>query len=105
LFSSQDKLEPFFHLAAEERQESEEKVNRRGIRIELQRSLQLRLLARQIPIQDPFGFAQIAMRLSIFVVELNRLRRGRSRSWICLERFYVNVRQVKPDFRDPGPGA
>src|SRR6476659_5643105 len=44
------------------------------------------------------------MRLSILIIELNRLQRCRSRSWICLERFYVNVRQEKPDLRDPGPG-
>src|SRR4029077_19455372 len=45
------------------------------------------------------------MRLSIFLVERNRLQGCCSRCRVSLERLYINVRQKKPNFCDPSPGT
>src|SRR2546422_10195125 len=73
--------------------------------IEFQRAFQLRILALQIPVENSFRFAEIAMRLGIFLIEGNRLQRGGSCCRISFEGLYIDVRQEIPNFRDPSPST
>jgi len=41
----------------------------RRVRIELERALQFRIRAGEVPVEDPFRFAQVAVRFSIVLVE------------------------------------
>src|ERR1700694_1328886 len=45
------------------------------------------------------------MRVRVAIVDRQRLTCRVEGFWIGLERFYVSVRQPKPVFDDPGPGA
>src|SRR5262245_40605648 len=75
------------------------------LRIELKSALQFGIRAGEIPVEDAFRFTKVAMRFSIFLVELNRLHCCLSVERISVERFYVNVRQEIPNFRDTSPGT
>ena len=66
-------METLFYLAAEEWVQPREEVSRCGVGIELESALQLRIRAGQVPVEDAFRFAEVAMRLSILLVERDRL--------------------------------
>ncbi len=56
-------------------EQSETQMRYRGARVDLQSTLELRFLPSEVSVQNPFGVSEVAMRLSIFLVERNRLQR------------------------------
>src|SRR5690242_13619410 len=76
-----------------------------GVRIELECALELGIRSGEVPVEDSFCFAQIAMRLGIFLVERDCLQSCFFRGWIRIQRLYVNVGQEIPDLRDSSPSA
>src|SRR5206468_4511864 len=77
----------------------------RRVRIELERALQFRIRAGEVPVEDTLRFAQVAMRFSIFLVERKRLQGCFFRCRVGVEWFYVDVGQKIPNLRDPSPGT
>src|SRR6266568_7252532 len=77
----------------------------RRVRIELERALQFRIRAGEVPVEDTLRFAQVAMRFSILFVERKRLQGCFFRCRVSVEWFYVDVGQKIPNLRDPSPGT
>ena len=48
-------------------------MSRCRVGIELERAFQFCIRAGKVPVEDAFRFAKVAMRLSIFLVERDRL--------------------------------
>src|SRR6266566_8713535 len=77
----------------------------RRVRIELERALQFRIRAGEVPVEDTLRFAQVAMRFSILFVERKRLQGCFFRCRVSFEWFYVDIGQKIPNLRDPSPGT
>src|SRR5438270_13015526 len=98
-------MKSFLQIATKKRQQRREKVSRRRIWLELQRALQLRVRADQIPIKNAVDFTEVTMRFSIFFVERDSFERRFFGLRIRIERLDVNARQKIPDLGDSSPSA
>src|SRR6516162_2825799 len=85
--------------------QAREKVGRCRVRIDLESALQLFIRTLQVPVEDTLCFAQVAMRLSIVLVQRDRFQGRFLRRWVSVEWFYVDVSEKIPDLRDPSPGT
>src|SRR5437588_4519936 len=80
-------------------------MRRCRVGIELQGAFQLRICTRQVPVENPFRFAQVAMRLRIFFIECNCLQGCFPGCRVSFKWSYVDVGQKIPNLGDPSPSS